>query len=626
MRNAGALERDTAGARITRERAPIAHAGERIDPRKPPVTPRPPIARNGLTVAADLETGAADDLFTYTQRDDTGFVRLAGIIGPAGIPAIVSGRDVLPLLDMATEITGHNFLGFDLLALAWHCGADYDRLAPKVRDTELIARQADPPRSRESGSSEDRYGLDAVAERMGVAGKTDELARLKRKFGGYDMIPLDDPEYRAYLEGDLNSTAAVGAAMRERYGADEYVDREHTLAALAGRMTLNGFLVDQPLLAERLAQGQARKREALQLLHDGWGLPLTKTVTRGRGADKHDEEQAMDSPIGSDAGRAWLEQMYERYQVPDPPRTQKTGKLAIGADDLKAVTADPVCPGELRSMIALMGVVTTTRTVYQTASDCLAPDGRVHPMVSMRQASGRWSVTNPGLTVFGKRGGRHVERDIFLPDEGHVLLSFDLSQVDMRGMAWLSEDHAYRALFAPGRDAHTEIGAQVGLDRQSAKVIAHGWNYGLGRARMIKNGLDPDAVDKFIAGMTERFPVLIQWRDMIRHIGEAGEILDNGFRRRMRCDPARAYTVAPALMGQGSARDIMCTSLLRLPRELWPMLRVMVHDEILLSVPKTDALDIAREVNSAMTWQLDDDLPVLCDMAAGRNWGECSAK
>jgi hypothetical protein len=32
------------------------------------------------------------------------------------------------------------------------------------------------------------------------------------------------------------------------------------------------------------------------------------------------------------------------------------------------------------------------RTVYQTVADCLV-GGRVHPMVNLRQATGRWSIT-----------------------------------------------------------------------------------------------------------------------------------------------------------------------------------------------------------------------------------------
>src|SRR5215472_4263497 len=290
---------------------------------------------------------------------------------------------------------------------------------------------------------------------------------------------------------------------------------------------------------------------------------------RGRGKARHEETEEFTSPLATSEGKAWLEDQFARYQVPDPPRTGKTRDLATGAKELRPVADD------LREMLRLMGVITTARTVYQTARENLAPDGRVHPKVSMRQASGRWSVLRPGLTEFGKRGGRHVERDIFLPDEGHVLLSADLSQVDMRAMAGHCQDPGYMAMFGWDEDGkpldpHTMIGQQVGLGREPAKAIGHGWNYGLGEKRMIADGLDPEKVWAFSNGMRERFPQLIWWRELIREQGRAGQILDNGFGRRMRCDPSRAYTVAPALMGQGGARDIMCESLLHLPRELWP--------------------------------------------------------
>ena len=595
---------------------------KQVTPAKSAVSP--PAEPAAGQVIFDLETDSASALFTTTEGDN--FTRLAGRLSPGGEPVITtSASELLAALNAAPVITGHNICGFDLLALAQHHGADFGALAAKARDTELIARQAWPPRSREGGSSQDAYDLDHVAERLGLPGKTDDLARLKRKHGGYGKIPRDDPEYRSYLEGDLRATAAVAEAIGGWYDSDPYLPREHKLAAIAGRMTLNGFLVDQPLLTERQAEGENRKREALQLLHDGWGLPLGRTVAKGRGKNKHEEELPYDSPLSTGPGREWLNGIWERYQVPDPPRTAKAGKLSIGADDLKSIAERPECPGDLKAALKLMGIVTGTRTVYQTATDCLCPDGRVHPGNSFRQASGRWSVTNPGLTVFGKRGGRHHERDIFLPDDGHVLLSFDLAQIDMRGMAGLSQDPAYMALFEPGKDAHAEVAAQVGLDRQSAKAISHGWNYGLGPKRMIANGLDEGKVRAFIAGMEARFGILIAWREEIRARGEAGEILDNGWGRRMACDPKRAYTVAPALMGQGSARDLMCECLLRLPPEIYPMLRVMVHDEILVSVEKKDALEAAAEIKKAFTWEWRG-VDITSDLSMGMTWGEVSAK
>ena len=53
--------------------------------------------------------------------------------------------------------------------------------------------------------------------------------------------------------------------------------------------------------------------------------------------------------------------------------------------------------------------------------------------VAPLQASGRFSVRNPGLTVMGKRGGKHVERAVFLPDEGDLVSyhTADLAELDL---------------------------------------------------------------------------------------------------------------------------------------------------------------------------------------------------
>jgi phage/plasmid-associated DNA primase len=568
-------------------------------------------------VGFDLETGAAEELFTHGPE----FTRIGGLINERG--ETVTTDDIATLVEKINEadsVYGHNILGFDGLALAYWHGMDWDAFCAKATDTDPLSRAAFPPRSRTHGSA-DAYDLNHVAERYGVVGKTDDLARLKRIHGGYDQIPKADPDYNSYLVGDVRASQHIRKVLPE----NDYTQREHTIAAMMGRMTLNGFKVDRELLHERYTEGQAKKKAAEERLSDEFGLPLGREVTKGRGSAKHAEFEMFSSPLATTEGGAWLKELWGTYGVTRPPRTQK-GALSTKAVEMEKISQHPKCPPELKAILGLMGIVTTTRTVYATAMKFLAADGRVHPFVSMKQASGRASITNPGMTVYGKHDGKHVERAIFVPDEGEVLITCDASQVDMRAIAGHCQDQAYMALFEPGRDAHQEIANLLGISRQDAKARGHGWNYGLGANAMIRDGADPEIVYAFVNGMQERFPGLIEWREEIREKGGRGELLDNGFGRMMRCDPQQAYTVAPALMGQGGARDLVCDALLRLPREYWPYLRTFVHDEIVMSVPEDRAEEIMGTVKDAFTtvWK---GVPILADTTGpAGDWGSASEK
>jgi DNA polymerase-1 len=104
-------------------------------------------------------------------------------------------------------------------------------------------------------------------------------------------------------------------------------------------------------------------------------------------------------------------------------------------------------------------------------------------------------------------------------------------------------------------------------------------------------------------------------------------LLDNGFGRLMRATPERAYTQAPALMGQGASRDVMCESLLRLDAltggRVRPHLRAVVHDEIVLSVPEAEAEQWQEHLRQAMTWEWRG-VPILCDVSApAYRWSAC---
>jgi len=588
------------------------------------------------SVGFDLETAGADEL--YLGRHEGPFIRLGGSIDAAGVSQTSpSSQDLIRTLTDADEIYGHGIFRFDIPALARHKGtsADFDALADKAVDTIINARLLDPPAAKGANVS---YTLDAVAARLGVARKTDDIKALADKHGGFDKIPVDDPDYVSYLEGDLVSTRAVYEAqkplLRDR-GLDDYAAREMRIAAIQNRMTFNGFRIDVPLLEERVRAEENKRQEALRTLADTYGVPLDKEVTRGRGKNKVTFREPLLSPLASNAGKAALIAAFKAAGADCYPPTA-TGGLATSSEALGEgfyflgkgqkmrkvpgmLRAYPDLPG-VRDICELVSVVTGVTAKYAEIQKYVVK-GRVYPGIGEDQASGRWAMTRPSITNLGKRGGKVVQRAVFLPEEGHVIIAADFSQVDMRAVAGLCQDPLYMAMFEPGKDMHTEIAAMMGVSRDAAKPLNHGANYGLGAKAMILQGHDPELVAKFFEVMS-RFKAKDIWTEDVRRRATSG-LLYNSFGRPMRCDPKRAYTQGPALMGQGEARDIMTKGLLRAVKllpDIRDMLRVVVHDEAVNSVPIDRVEEVTSVLHEAMTFT-HNGVQIIAEISApGSDW------
>jgi DNA polymerase I-like protein with 3'-5' exonuclease and polymerase domains len=191
-----------------------------------------------------------------------------------------------------------------------------------------------------------------------------------------------------------------------------------------------------------------------------------------------------------------------------------------------------------------------------------------------------------------------------------VMIAVDLAQIDARMVAVHSQDPGYIAMFAPGKDLHTWVAERLWHDasrRQDAKVLAHGWAYNMGIKSLARHTKLPieEAVeyDKFLR---KSFPLLVKWKDAMVKRAESGALLDNGWGRKMRPNPERAWTQGPALMGQGGARDAMMEGILRVATKIPESLgwfRGQIHDELVMSVPERDAEEIEHEVAKAMSYE-----------------------
>lgn len=655
--------------------------GQKIVRSEPQELNRTISAAAPVAVGFDLETADWDKLFVGGHEGP--FVRLAGDIPTAGSIGITTVPELLIQgLNGAETIYGHNILGFDLLALAYHHGADYDALAAKAVDTLPLARLNDPPLSK--GMPNGYYGLDATAQRFGHVGKTDDLKALARKHGGFDKIPTDDPEYQAYLEGDLHATKFVYERQRMRLTPDEsspsnaeiaYAQREMKIAAIQNRMTLNGWRVDRAELESRAQAENAKRLDAIEILRDRYGVPTHRpdrfklklkrdwpqpwSMADVKMLDGETQEregfavripgERYDMPWATDAGRAAIIEAFAKAGAKGYPTTAK-GVLALGKDALGEETW--YCPDrrrtfpgmlkafghipEVRALVETLLQATGARMKYAEILKWTTDRDRVHAWVGEAQGSGRWAMTKPSITNMGARGAAAEERAVLVADPGEILVTCDLSQVDMRAVAGLSQDREYMKLFEPGRDAHMEMaevyfGERTKEARNRTKAINHGLNYGESASRVAEsNGLDQAIVDAAVRARAEAYPRVIEWTDEVRAIAASGQLLDNGFGRMMRANPDRAHTQAPALCGQGAARDIMCESLLRLVEladrcglNVRPHLRAVVHDEVVLSVPDDMVGEWQQLLKEAFTWEWRG-VPILCDLGTpAKSWVDC---
>ena len=569
----------------------------------------------------DLETCDANLLFAPGAR---AFVRLTGYTGDESIETSASPDAVLA---HTGPLVAHNGFGFDFLALARHHGFDLLQAGERGRliDTMVLASLALPPEGGQGGKAIQSWGLDVLGQKILGRGKFVDANALAKKHGGFDKIQVDDPDYVDYCRNDVFVTQGLFERFCPEGRLTTYQQREMRLMTrLTAGISLNGFRVDEALVHERIAEGQRVKDEGRQWLVETYGLPTTTS-----------DGKPAKNPLSTAAGKKCVADAFQDMGVMLP--TSNAGGISTSSETMTALIKSPDSSPEVVRLAEVVTRMNGVRSVYQTVLDHLQGD-RVHPSLFPSMKNARFDI-KPGMTVLGKKGVRVQERAVFLPDsDDHVLIAADLSQIDARAVAAHCQDPAYMDLFeidpATGmsRDIHSEVAIAIWGDtarRKDAKAINHGINYGMGAERLSDStGLPYEDASVILSTFWNRFPVLRAWQGSVREQGKAGQPLHNGFGRKFWADPEKAYTQAPALVGCGTARDLMAEGILRLPLELVPMLRMFVHDELVFSVPKDDAQEIEAAILSALQFEWAPyegarPIEVVAELGSrGLNWAE----
>lgn len=464
-------------------------------------------------VGFDLETGSAEHLHRW-QEPESYFVR-CGWIDSTGTHTTTDVNELLDVLYSATLIFGHNIHSFDIPALAVHAGADYDRLMAAAWDSMVLARIAEPPAPKTMRPI--LYSLDAVAQRLGVSGKTDSvtdladrvlkrlqeeaavglegreataakraIAQRYREVGTFHLIPADDEDLISYLEGDLVASAAVFTGLIKQLGQagmTDYTRRENRISRLLNAMTFYGWRVNPDGLRIKLkeeAEEAAQAYSELCLLAPGMpaGRKSPLATTDGRNAFEKALYEAgvaeKDIPR-SDTGKistakdaigegAWIRtrqaerrffnKQTRRYETRVYPQRYRDEGLRAKYPDNELV----------QILCELASIVSSTSRKYEELARLSDPDtGVFHSQIGRIQVSGRFGMTKASVTNIGKRSEKNLaQRAVFIArNDSEVLVTVDLDQGDMRSVAAHCQDPAYMAMFAPDKDVYLEMAKAV---------------------------------------------------------------------------------------------------------------------------------------------------------------------
>jgi DNA polymerase I len=274
--------------------------------------------------------------------------------------------------------------------------------------------------------------------------------------------------------------------------------------------------------------------------------------------------------------------------------------------------------------------------------------GRVHTNYAQAVAvTGRLASNDPNLQNIPIRTaeGRRV-REAFIAPPGHVILSADYSQIELRIMAHISGDENLLKAFADGMDVHRATAGEIfgvapaevsSEQRRYAKVINFGLIYGMSAFGLAGNlGIERSAAAAYIDRYFTRYPGVKRYMDDTRAQAKAQGYVETVFGRRLwlpeinspngprRAGAERAAINAPM---QGTAADLIKLAMIAVQDTLergghGSRIVMQVHDELVLEVPLTELAWARVELPRIMAGVADLKVPLLAEVGVGSNWDQ----
>ena len=278
---------------------------------------------------------------------------------------------------------------------------------------------------------------------------------------------------------------------------------------------------------------------------------------------------------------------------------------------------------------------------------------RVHTSFLLAATTtGRLASSDPNLQniPIKSEDGKDI-RKAFTAKKGHLLISADYNQIEMRILADLADVKELKKAFKNKEDIHSLTASQIfNIDikkvnqdhRRKAKAINFGIIYGISQYGLAKQiNVSNYEAEEFLNSYFAKFPEIKVYMDNTIKFCRKSGYVNNIFGRRshfngindknfnVRNFQERAAINAPI---QGSASEVMRLAMIRLDKKLSEeknsnsKMLLQIHDELIFEIPKKDEKVMIKLIEKEMTSVAQSDYhsfstPLTVDINVGDNWG-----
>ncbi|MDN3575885.1 DNA polymerase I [Chitinimonas viridis] len=473
--------------------------------------------------------------------------------------------------------------------------------------------------------STERHGMDELAAKhLGLkAISYEEVAGKGVKQIGFGEVAVDVAT--RYAAEDADITLRLHRAFAPQLAQEPRLDYVYRQIELPSREVLfkmerHGVLLDSQQLnrqSHELGQTMLKlEQEAYELAGQPFNLGSPKQIG---------------------------EILFDKLKLPVIKKTPK-GAPSTDEDVLTELARDYPLPAKLiahRSLAKLKSTYTDKLPLMVNPRT-----GRVHTNYGQATAvTGRLASNDPNLQNIPVRTqeGRRI-REAFIAPPGHVIVSADYSQIELRIMAHLSGDEGMLKAFDAGIDIHRATAAEVfgtppdevsSDQRRYAKAINFGLIYGMSAFGLAAQlDIERSAAQNYIDRYFARYPGVANYMQTTRETAREQGYVETWFGRRLwlpeirssnqgrRQGAERAAINAPM---QGTAADLIKLAMIAVQDWLErtgmaSKLIMQVHDELVLEVPDSELEQVRVQLPALMAGVADLKVPLLAEVGVGLNW------